>query len=314
MRYWIVYIMKMLACFLILNFHSDRCFPGKLTMLAFGGDLGNNIFFLVSGFTLISSILTAKKKSFFEWFQRRFFRVFPLHCIFTLGSMVAMNIPITGKSLFHNFVFPPMYWFSAAIIIFYILLFWYEKIPSSLIRQCGIFVLCVIHLLFDSIYVEQYVMGFIAMIVGAEIGRNKMCAKCRNTKLICVLSISIILFFGLKLLRAKGIDFLGIVHLLIGVTTILIAVIILTYGVKKENEINQKMLIKPRLANAIKILSSLAFPTYLVTMFNDLWIVKKVSTIAFFPLNYVINLALTLILALLVARIENAIRNSLMNK
>ena len=65
--YYIIDIAKALACLLIANFHSDILYPDKLSLLSFGGDIGNNIFFMVSGFALLPSVEKSTSLDIGKW-------------------------------------------------------------------------------------------------------------------------------------------------------------------------------------------------------------------------------------------------------
>lgn len=80
--FYIIDIMKSLACLLIANFHSDILFPDRLSLLAFGGDIGNNMFFMVSGSTLFPSVERSGGKDVRSWYIKRLKRLMPMLIFF----------------------------------------------------------------------------------------------------------------------------------------------------------------------------------------------------------------------------------------
>ena len=124
--YYIIDIAKALACLLIANFHSDILFPDNLSLLAFGGDIGNNIFFMVSGFALLPSVekCASGVREFGKWFLKRVLRLLPMLIFFYLLTWLTGGIVIADfASAIRAFVFPTIYWFTGAIIIFYFIYF-----------------------------------------------------------------------------------------------------------------------------------------------------------------------------------------------
>lgn len=82
--YYIIDIAKALACLLIANFHSDILYPDKLSLLSFGGDIGNNIFFMVSGFALLPSVEKSTSLDIGKWYLKRVMRLLPMLLFFYL--------------------------------------------------------------------------------------------------------------------------------------------------------------------------------------------------------------------------------------
>ena len=133
--FYIVDIAKALACLLIANFHSDILFPEELSLLAFGGDVGNNIFFLVSGFALWPSASKCESKDFGKWYLKRVLRLLPMLAFFYLVNVLSGGVVIDSFSdAVRAFIFPTMYWFTGAIILFYFLFFILEKYTNDYFR------------------------------------------------------------------------------------------------------------------------------------------------------------------------------------
>jgi len=234
----IVNILKALACLLIANFHSDLTFPDQLNMLAFGGDLGNNIFFLISGFTIWPSVDRTVRGEEFQWYKKRFVRIAPMVGAFYIAEWVAGNIVIRSlRDAFYHFVFPTIYWFTGAILIMYAVFYVVEKHMTSGALRGGIAAaLIVLHLIFDTIAAERYYIGFLAMMTGCELRREQDRVACgkRNAGYLVYAAVAFIVFCVLKLLRARGVEFLGLVHLSIGLLTVLIGTLLLVWGIRND--------------------------------------------------------------------------------
>ena len=85
MRYQSLQALRALAALMVLVFHSALVIPEpdiKATLwripgLTDFGFLGVNLFFVISGF-IIASVLSRNPFSYFDYFQKRFFRIYPL--------------------------------------------------------------------------------------------------------------------------------------------------------------------------------------------------------------------------------------------
>lgn len=169
-------IMKAIACLLIANFHSDILFPDKLSLLAFGGDVGNNVFFLISGFVLYEGIIRLEWRDLGKWLKKRYLRILPLVLVAEILSVIVLSKDISSPRTFVQvFVFPTLFWFTGAIIVFYPLLFIVEKTKSNILKVIIAIVLFMLHIVFDSLFAERYFIGFIAMIVGSTMRKYIIC-------------------------------------------------------------------------------------------------------------------------------------------
>lgn len=223
--FYIVDYMKALACLLIANFHSDILFPDNLALLAFGGDVGNNFFFMISGFILCPSIERCELKHVGKWYGKRLYRILPMLSLFYIATAL-MTPQFSGwREIIRMFVFPTIYWFTGAILLFYLLLFFLIKFCSRIVRIGICQVMLVLHIFFDGIIAERYFMGFIAMIVGAELSFyvRKHIGEIRVKAIFAGIICSGMAYVALKLVRKELTIFPGVVHLGIGLMTIVLA-------------------------------------------------------------------------------------------
>ncbi len=306
--YGIDYI-KLLACVLIINFHSDILLPPNLSWLAFGGDIGNNLFFCISGYTLYQSLSNQSK--FSTWTFRRIVKILPYTWLFTFGeiAMGLVQVQDAGNGL-SLFFFPTLYWFSGAIIPFYFLLFAYSKIENKCIK-IGIWLLFIPFCFVDpGISRERYLIGFFAMLTSYEL-RRYLEVKEISLKRTWIMILSMILTVGvyliLKLLGRNGFDLNGIIFIPIGVSTVMIAGLLLCFTMMYREKIACFSHSHFFLYSAVKKLSNCTLAAYLVNQFGERIIEKKIMYITLFPVSYVINMILTLCLAYIITTIITTI-------
>ncbi|MCR5746642.1 MAG: hypothetical protein K6G03_02945, partial [Lachnospiraceae bacterium] len=220
----------------------DILYPDSINFLAFGGDLGNNMFFLVSGFTLLSSIDRSGKgiAAFWSWLKKRYLRLLPMvlfmELLTVLFSTIINSTGISLTYLFSVFIFPTEFWFTGAIIIFYPLLYLIRKLDNRFLVGCIIIICLVLHYIFDGIIVERYLFGFISIVLGACIRSfsDKNPGKVMRPGLmlpyLLFIILSAALFSMLKFVRrADEAAFAGLPHLLAGVAAVLLSVALLLF-------------------------------------------------------------------------------------
>lgn len=311
----IVNIMKAMACLLIANFHSDITFPDNLSILAFGGDLGNNIFFLISGFTIWPSVSRTVRGEAFQWYKKRFIRIIPMVGLFYFAEWIAGNIVISSlREVFRVFVFPTLYWFTGAILIMYVVYYITEKYVSSKMMRTGIAVaLLIVHLVYDTIEAERYLIGFLAMMVGCELRRelNQIVDKPKMNGCLMCAAMLVGVFCALKILRAKGIEYLGIVHLSIGLLTIMIGAMILVWGIRNDQLLTDFFTKNKKLWKLIVMLSNITMAVYLTMGFGDRILMKAIISVLPFPLSYVIGMVIYFAIAYVITQLDQGLQRKL---
>lgn len=70
--FYFIYIYKAMATLLITNSHFGNLYPEKYNFLAFGGALGNAMFFANAGF-----LLGRYDDNFFKWMKKKIVRILP---------------------------------------------------------------------------------------------------------------------------------------------------------------------------------------------------------------------------------------------
>lgn len=309
--YCIVDIMKALACLLIANFHSDILFPDRLSLLAFGGDIGNNIFFMISGFTLLPSVEKSSSKDAGSWYMKRMLRLLPMLSFFYLLTCFTGSVEIRSfRDVFQTFIFPSVYWFTGALIFFYMLFFIIEKYFNSAFRIICVIVLVTLHVYKDSLFAERYFIGFIAMMCGAWLRRNfhVFPGKIGGKKLVVGIVLCGAAYIVLKLLRGKGIEVFGLIHLCVGGLTVCLAMGGLLLGGLYENNLRYFFQKHQKLYQIIKKLSEITLAVYLIMGLNDRIIMRAVKKTFSFPASYMVNLLISLLTAYIITFVDLRLR------
>lgn len=276
--YSFVMILRAFACFLITNFHSDILYPDKLSILAFGGDLGNNLFFALSGFSLFNSV---NKMKFNSWLKKRYFKILPTIYFMLFLSLIVGSVHIASyKDAFRIFIFPTLFWFTGAITIFYIIFY-----PGSKILNLNKYLfipmfllLSSIHIAFDGIIAERYVCGLLSMLLGylirielKELEGIKICSKRFG---VSYWWYGTALSFGcygmLKIFYMKKIGNMVLVHYGIGMLTIAFdcLLIIAMYSIEPVLKKQQEKWEHNLVWKCVDLVSSLTMYIYLVLSFN----------------------------------------------
>ena len=217
--------LKFLATIFITNSHCDAFFPFKF--LGTGGAIANCLFFVVSGYaiTLSQSI----NLPFLKWFSLRIKRIYPSVIIMSLFTTILPNInKLNINYLFSKLIFPTNYWFIAAIILFYALFYFVNKLENKNKYLIVIGILTIPYFYFykhmnTSQWVIEgqghfkWILYFQIMLFGGYLStiKNKLNSINKNDFIITM--ILIFSYFGFKILTYKYLIFMEtqfILHLL----------------------------------------------------------------------------------------------------
>jgi hypothetical protein len=145
-------IARALAILLITNSHLRLIYP--MESLAFGGMVGNCLFFIVAG-----QLFTHPQgwKSFFPWFRRRIKRVYaPLMLVTAALFLIGANGPLTPLNVISQFLIPLDYWFLPTIVAFYCLTYAADSVANTVTRKVALAIaLCIIYLTHHFITVDR---------------------------------------------------------------------------------------------------------------------------------------------------------------
>ncbi len=296
MLYYINYL-KAIACLLIVNFHSDILYPDNLSILAFGGDIGNNLFFAISGYTLYKSIDRSEFKEGLSWYKKRVMRIFPVLLVFYIASTFTKSVNISNiGDVIETYICPTIYWFTCAIIILYAALFVVEKQFNNISKIILLLGLIVMHIIWDNVWVERYVIGFIAMVAGYELKRKIINSGINIKNSVAIIgSIGIgCLYVLLKIVRMRGVEVFGAVHLAIGLCTVLFALFVMFVGELNETRIKKVSDKHKLMYKVVTYISNMTLSVYLVQGFNERIILRIINARCGFPISYLLSAVVVL--------------------
>lgn len=302
--YSFINYLRLFACLLITNFHFDLLYPERLRILAFGGDLGNNLFFLISGFCLYSSV---QQRRFGQWLKIRYCKILPTVLFMELLSVVLFQMKIDSlMSLLQMFLFPTLFWFTGAIILFYPLFYLFARgmNQKGYLIYLAVFGGTVLHLAFDGIFVERYVIGFLAMLAGAclyeKLVQNPFCVSSRKIYRVSggCSALVLVLYIFLKLLRMKTTKNPVLIHYGIGLASVVFAALLLItffyleqYRKDRERGRSQK-----KTGRLVSFAAASTLQIYLVQSLGERFLIRLFEKVIF-PVNYILSFCLILLAA-----------------
>ncbi|MBO6134001.1 MAG: acyltransferase family protein [Lachnospiraceae bacterium] len=291
---FIVDFIKAVSCVLIFLHHCNTILPGEWKFLTlFGQDLGNNLFFMVSGFSLYPSIKSTSLNKAPIWYLKRLSKIMPFIIVSYILSyctgFYSLNNPM---QIFAVFIFPTLYWFISAILIFYIILFILGKIlPNGLMPFISILLLLMSQLRMSHIE-SFYFLGLSAMILGFF---TRSLSKTQTTKPFSPtsspLTLALLLTSTLIYLLTKfnaGLFRDSINHFLNSISVLSMGSSILYIGAIHDELFSK--LINEKARRIFRWLGQMALPVYIVQCFNSGAIGFKIGESVPFPLSFLINL------------------------
>ena len=120
-RYEFINVLKVLAAILITNSHYTNIWP--YSFMAFGGLLGDVLYFAISGFCLADI-----KEPFLTWYLKRILRIYPILWIVNIIGVSVGYIKISSIQTFIElFIYPTYFHFIASIMVLYIIFYFIVK-------------------------------------------------------------------------------------------------------------------------------------------------------------------------------------------
>ena len=310
---YIIDIIRCVACLMIFFYHCNTILPGEYRWVTFfGEDMGNQLFFMISGFALFPSIRGRELKQLPGWYFRRLIRILPMLAFFYLLSFLTGFYSFKDPAqVFTVFVYPTLYWFVTAILVFYLLLFLFLKINSRIIQwliMAGIFALWCLRADRMEAY---YFAGALSMMTGALLRRAS--EELQERKGIERLWAAAFVFFFAAYVFVKHYKFSGIradtlVLVAAGILVILTGESALLLGYLKNESLSGFFEGREAFLRIIKKTGRLALPVYMVQCFNAGIIGYTIGNRVIFPLSFLVNLiviwALAIITDLLFGRIS----------
>ncbi|MBQ9504798.1 MAG: acyltransferase family protein, partial [Lachnospiraceae bacterium] len=167
-KVYIIDIIRCIACLMIFFYHCNSLLPGEYKFLTFfGEDMGNDLFFMLSGFSLYPSIESTPPLELPAWYARRVKRILPMLALFYILSFLTGYYSFKSpQQLFTVFIYPTLYWFATGILVFYLLLFLLMKARPKAVRWIFVAALMPIWILRSDRMEGYYLIGFISMVAG----------------------------------------------------------------------------------------------------------------------------------------------------
>ena len=111
-------LLKLLTMLLIINSHSDVLYPERISFLASGGGIGNQLFFLISGYFF------SAKDDVSADIRKRFVRLYiPAYLMIIITGLFG-RLKVDGfLDIIKVFIWPSHFWFVGAIFVYSILLY-----------------------------------------------------------------------------------------------------------------------------------------------------------------------------------------------
>ena len=307
----IVDIVKAVSCIMIFFYHCNTILPGEWKFLTlFGQDLGNNLFFMVSGFALAPSIDATPLNRLPAWYLRRLVRIVPItataYLLALLRGYYTLNDPAL---LFAVFIYPTLYWFITAILIFYIVLFLLAKLTGKTARLVILLLLAVIFILLYNRQERLYVIGLLAMIAGYMLRETLINEEplTADTPMLRRLAFSGIIVFFLAFMAGEltDIPYASKGLILIGATGTGLSALFL--GSCVNDRLSGFFGNKKTLYSFVRYLGGMALPLYLVQCFCSGYIGYWIGLHINFPLSFPVNFVVVWIAGTVLYHIEKCV-------
>ena len=284
----VVDIIKAAACLVIFFAHCNTILPGNWDwFVAFGQDFGNNLFFMVSGFALAPSIHKTPINRIHIWYLKRLIRILPI-TIIAYAVMYAMGYYSFSdpSQLFVVFVYPTLYWFVSAILIFYIILFFLAKYASDKVLVIINIVLFILYILSGQNKERLYLMGLISMIAGYMLRKYIESGEvsCKKGMLFAGLIASCAVYIAGEV---TGIRYVSAALTFAGALSA--GCILMLLGVLANDRLLGFFAARKRLHAIVRYVGDMALPLYIVQCLCAGYIGFTIGQRVDFPLSFLVN-------------------------
>lgn len=300
--------LRFVAILLITNSHLDKLYP--VSAMATGGQLGNSLFFMLSGFGLAASY-RKKGDVFGPWLQRRLSRIYPPVLLVTLTGALLTGAVFKwgGRDYLLHLLWPTEYWFIAAIVCFYIPFYWLMTHRSKSVFLWLIVFLYVPYFYFyltaldlSRFSVEdgyfKWIFYFQVMLLGGFLAYRDDAARLfipANWNLVMLVFL-IAVYFAIKLFIAKNVltEYQFVLHVL----TFPIMVASLH---TMHTRVIKQTLMQSAAAPYISLVAGATLEIYLLQkyVYGNPWILSLP-----FPFNIIVFWPIVILGAILIARLS----------
>lgn len=298
--------LKILAILLIINSHADILYPSKIKFFATGGSIGNELFFLISGY------LFNRKNDISADIKKRFIKLYlPTYIIIIITIIIGRLTVDSIIGAIKIFIWPTAFWFVGAIFIYSIILYALIKLDIIQLKRFLIFGFCIASLdlllyLFlipdKSIWiVEDAYFAFIpyrslyslfSFILGyfLKVNKEKLFGKINEIQINLLAIASFVAFYGFKFLLNKNIIPMSLQILSHPITIICALFVFLAFA---QIDLNKKFEDK-RMEYWINLLANLSLESYLVQFI----IIAEMSSLnIIFPINIILCVVIIMFIA-----------------
>lgn len=214
-RYQFIDIIKAIAALLIINSHFDSLYPIKA--LATGGAIGNALFFCVSGF-----LLYPIKRDFKSWITPKLLTLYiPTLPLVVLSLLTIKRGELSRLGFIQCFIWPTVFWFVGAIVLFYILYYLLRKIETTKQFTILFIILSIIYAAYYLLFLDtsewviessglnttegyfKLIYYFAIMMMGKRFRINEMSSNYNRMYCAILGVMSIIALYGVKWIMAR---------------------------------------------------------------------------------------------------------------
>lgn len=281
---WGIAILRILAMILITNSHFGSIYP--YSSMAFGGLLGNIIFFAVSGYCL-----TGIKDSFLKWYSKRVLRIYPQTIMMTVFSICLGFIsfcPTLVNWWIRYFIYPTYYHFIGAILFCYLIYYWIIRIKALkenilcvivgiLLLQLVAYIVFFDKSFYNVDYVENNQFEFIrflyliSMLIGVWFKENRHRIVVSRSMIYIGTVLSAVLYFVTKIFFSRSKRFLDC-QIFNQYSILLLLVFILLLFLHDNRIGNLCERLPKKIQNILKYISELTLEVYLVQFLILKWV------------------------------------------
>lgn len=306
-------IVRFLAIVLITNSHLDHLYPWP--QLGTGGAIGNALFFMLSGYGLVVSE-QGMRRSFPSWYWRRITRIYPSGMLVTAMDMALNRSWLHWRVMDYvsAFLWPTLFWFVGAIMIFYLLFFTVMRLGKGRFFLAGIALLCAPYLYWYFSFVDlsaytiegashfKWIFYLQVMFFGGYLADSVRIPK-GTVKHLLYLCAALLGYMGIIIAVRAG---FGMVQSLIHVITFPITYLVLSLS--KSPFVTQRILKQKAASFLVSLMAGVTLEIYMVQymVYSNRFVIALP-----FPVNIIVFWVIVVLLASIVESVASFSRKIL---
>lgn len=304
---------RFLAIFLITNSHLDHLYP--VSQIGTGGAIGNALFFMLSGYGLVVSE-QGVRISFLSWYWRRITRIYPSVLLVTLIDITLNRSWMSWRVMDYlsAFLWPTLFWFVGAIMIFYLLFFVVMRLGGNRAFLAGIAFFSVFYVLWYLFFVDlsaytiegpshfKWVFYLMIMLFGGYLAGSVRIPR-GTLRHLLYLSAALLGYIGIIIAVRAG---FGQIQALIHVITFPIVYLVLCLS--RSSFVTKHILTRKAGWFLVSLMAGLTLEIY---MLQNVVYSNRFITALLFPVNIIVFWVIVVLLAFMVERTAFFIRKRL---